>query len=410
MARRKIVAALDIGTTKTVALIGEVGVNGQVDIIGFGEVASRGMRKGVVVNIEETVSSIDLAIEKAERMSGVEVSGVYLGINGPYIKSINNHGIIKIANDRTIEREDVQRVLQNAQIITLAPEQRVIQAIPCQYIVDGYDGIRDPIGMAGFKLEVEAHIIIGSDTCLQNIIKSVRSAGLKVQEVVVGTIAAAEAVILSGEKELGVLLVNIGGGTTGLALYERGNLKFTTGLPIGGDYITNDLAIGMRTTFIEAERVKRKNGCALTKLVSGNENISVVLVGNDKSTQISRQMVTNIIEPRVKEMFIIIRDEIESSGYRGMLSGGCILTGGSALMDGITKIAQEELQIPVRIGFPSGVGGLKDVVQSPQYSTAVGLILYAAQNCQRELDREDPLLGGLWERIKSWWNEMTYFL
>lgn len=409
MARRNIVVGLDIGTTKITALVGEVGTNGQVYIIGVGETPSRGLRKGAIVNIDETVRSIDLAIEKAERMSGVEINDVFVGVAGPNISSINNQGVIAITGpNREILVDDVQRVLRNVRMVGLPAERKIIHVIPRQFIVDGYDGVRDPVGMAGVRLEVEAHIITGSTTYLQNVYKIIQSTGLKLLNLMVSPIAAAEAVLYSSEKQLGSILVDIGGGTTDVTLYDGGSPWLTFALPIGGDHITCDLAVGLRTTLVEAERIKQENGCVLVQLAPEHELISVAAVGGNGINQVSRKKIASIIQPRVQEIFALIREEVEKSGYRGILPGGCVLTGGSVLIDGMVELTQEELQLPVRLGYPEGIGGLAEVVRSPQYSTVVGLVLQAARNYRGDLVPEgDPLLGGIWGRIRSWWREMA---
>jgi cell division protein FtsA len=349
MARRNIVVGLDIGTTKITALVGEVGTNGQVYIIGVGETPSRGLRKGAIVNIDETVRSIDLAIEKAERMSGVEINDVFVGVAGPNISSINNQGVIAITGpNREILVDDVQRVLRNVRMVGLPAERKIIHVIPRQFIVDGYDGVRDPVGMAGVRLEVEAHIITGSTTYLQNVHKIIQSTGLKLLNLMVSPIAAAEAVLYSSEKQLGSILVDIGGGTTDVTLYDGGSPWLTFALPIGGDHITCDLAVGLRTTLVEAERIKQENGCVLVQLAPDHELISAAAVGGNGVNQVSRKKIAGIIQPRVQEIFALIREEVEKSGYRGILPGGCVLTGGSVLIDGIAELTQEELQLPVR--------------------------------------------------------------
>jgi len=409
MARRNVVVGLDVGTTKIVALAGEVAANGQVDIIGFGESPSKGLRKGAIVNIDETVRSIDMAIEKAERMMGFQITGVYAGVTGANICSVNSRGVVAVTgNDREITPEDVQRVLQNARMVLVPPERKIIHVLPRQYIVDGYDGIRNPVGMIGARLEVEAHIISGSNTYLQNIVKCIQRNQLKLYDLVVSPLAAAEATVFPGEKELGSILVDMGGGTTDIVLYHGGSIWYTAGLPIGGDHVTSDLAVGIRTTLNEAERVKKENGCVLAELAPDNEVVQVTNVGGREVNRISRKTVASFIKPRVQEIFAMIREEVTRSGYQGMLPGGCILTGGTSLINGMLELAHEELQLPVRIGYPEGVGGLAEVVKNPQYSTAVGLVLQAAKNCREEMVAEgDPLLGGIWGRIRSWWKEMA---
>lgn len=409
MARRNVVVGLDIGTTKVVALAGEVASNGDVDIIGFGEAPSNGLRKGAIVNIDEIVRSIDLAVEKAEMMIGFPINGVYAGISGANISSVNNRGVVAVTGtDREINLEDVQRVLQNAGMVLVPPERKILHVIPRQFVVDGYDGIRNPVGMIGVRLEVEAHIISASNTYLQNIVKCIQRNQLKLYDLVVSPLAAAEASLLPREKELGSLLIDIGGGTTDIVLYHGGSIWYTAGLPIGGDHVTSDLAVGIRTTLKEAERVKRENGCVLAELASDHQNIAVAAVGGREVNRISRKNVASIIKPRIQEIFAMIRDEVTRSGYQGTILGGCILSGGTSLIEGMQELAQAELFLPVRIGYPAGVGGLADVVNDPQYSTAVGLVLQAARNCREGMVTEgDPLLGGIWGRIRTWWKEMA---
>ncbi|NLK51673.1 MAG: cell division protein FtsA [Syntrophomonadaceae bacterium] len=409
MARRNVVVGLDIGTTKTVVLVGEVAPNGRVYIIGVGEAPSRGLRKGAIVDIEDTVRSIDQAVEKAEHMSGVEVDRVMVAVSGSHLNSLNNRGVVAVAGPgREITSVDVERVLYNTRMIVVPPERRIVHVLPRQYIVDGYDSIRDPVGMIGVRLEVEAHIITASSTYLQNLVKCVEKAGLRVETLVVNPMAAAEASVLPEEKELGVLLVDIGGGTTDMALFEKGSLWLTSGLPLGGDHITSDLAVGLRTTLLEAERVKREYGCVLMELISGNESVMITNVGSREVNQITRRNIVEVIQPRVQEILMLVREAILRSGYQGALPGGCVLTGGTALLAGMKELAQDELQLPVRIGYPEGLGGLVDVAHSPQFSTVAGLVLQAAKQFQVVIVAEaDPLLGGIWGKLKSWWKELA---
>lgn len=409
MARRNIVVGLDIGTTKVVALAGETASDGKADIIGFGETPSNGLRKGAIVNIDEIVRSIDLAIEKAERMVGFQINGVYAGISGAGINSVNNRGIVAVTGtDREIAPEDVRRVLQNARMVLVPPERKILHVLPRQFVVDGYDGIRNPIGMIGARLEVEAHIISASSTYLQNIVRCIQRNQLKLYDLVASPLAAAEASLLPRERELGSLLIDIGGGTTDLVLYQGGSVWYTASLPIGGDHVTSDLAVGVRTTLNEAERVKRENGCVTAESASEHQTIEVAALGNREVNRVSRQTVAGIIKPRIQEIFAMIRDEVNRSGYQGTFLGGCILTGGTSLIEGMPELAQAELRLPVRIGCPIGVGGLADVIRDPQYSTAAGLVLQAAKNCREgRVAPGDPLLGSIWGRIRSWWKEMA---
>ncbi|NPV26583.1 MAG: cell division protein FtsA [Firmicutes bacterium] len=407
MARRTIVVGLDVGTTKTTALVGEVDGEHRVHIIGVGECPSSGLRKGTIVDIDNTVKSIDRAIEKAERMSGVHVEAVCVGIAGANISSVNNRGVIAVAGpDREITAEDVERVLQAARVIHLPADRRIIHVIPRQYLVDGYDGVRDPVGMAGSRLEVETNIITGAATSIQNMLKSIHRAGLKLQDLVLNPLASGEAVLLPAEKELGVVVVDIGGGTTDIAIYDQGSPWFTSVLPIGGDYVTSDLAVGLRTTLAEAERVKREMGCVLADLAPDNEYVEITSVGGKEVNRVSRKLLATIIEPRMQEIIAIIRNEIYRSGYKGILPGGVVLTGGAVLMDGLVELARTQFNLPVRIGVPEGIGGISDVVSSPAYATAVGLVLYAAKKLHSSAGEEDdPLLGKFFAKVKSWFRE-----
>lgn len=407
MARRNLVVSLDIGTSKTVALVGEVEDNARINIIGVGQAPSRGLKRGIIVNIDEAVSSIDQALERAERMSGMHVTGVLVGMTGASVTSLNSSGVIAVfGEDREITEEDVRRAVNNSRYVTVPADCSILHAVPRQFIVDGCSGIRDPIGMIGARLEVETHIVTGATTSVQNVVKSIKRAGLKMQGLVLSPLASCEAVLHPGEKDLGALLVDIGGGTTSLALFESGSPWFTSVLPVGGDHITSDLAVGLRIPPAEAERVKIENGCVLAELAPQNETVEVTDVGGNRN-RVSRRQLAGIIEPRVQEILSMVRYEIQRSGYRGMLPGGVVLTGGTASMDGVVELAQAELEVPARLGSPIKLGGLSDVVCGPAYSTGVGLLLQAARSVQEEMARGDPLLGGLWGRIKSWWRELA---
>jgi len=409
MARRNIVVGLDIGTTKTVVLVGEATEGAGVELIGVGEAPSQGMRRGSIVNLEETVRAVDLALERAEHFSGAQITGAFVGVAGPTIGSFNNRGVAAVRReDREILEEDVKRAMNNARCIAIPEECSIIHILPRQFIVDGNEGIHDPVGMTGTRLEVEVHIVTGAYTFLQNVVKSVQRAGIKVQGLVLNPLGAAEAVLYPAEKELGALLVDIGGGTTDLALYAGGSLWFTSVLPVGGDHITSDLAVGLRTTHGEAERIKIEYGTVCKDDGAANESVEVASLGWGKRSRVPRAQIAEIIIPRVQEILDMVRQEVERSGYRGVLPGGAVFTGGGALLKGFLDMAQAELGLPVRLGRPVYLKGLADMVNSPGFAAAAGVLLYAARNFKEEMaSRGDPLLGGLWGRIKSWLKELA---
>lgn len=408
MARRNLVVSLDIGTTKTVALVGEALENDRINIIGIGQAPSRGLRRGIIVDIDEAVSSIDQALERAERMSGIQITGAVVGMTGANVASLNSHGVIAVyREDHEITEDDLRRAVNNSRFVTVPPECSILHVIPRQFSVDGCNGIRHPVGMTGARLEVETHIITGSTTSVQNVVKSVKRAGLKLQGLVISPLASCEATLNPGEKDLGVIMVDIGGGTTSISLSENGSPWFTSVIPVGGDHITSDLAVGLRTTLAEAERIKAENGCVLAELAPKEQTVEVTVVGGKNHQMVSRQQLAGIIEPRVQEILTMVRHEIQRSGYRGMLPGGMVLTGGTAAMDGIIEMAQEEMGIPVRLGLPARLGGLFDVASGPAYASGIGLLMQAARSHQEGMARGDPLLGGLWGRIKSWWRDFT---
>ncbi|NPV29704.1 MAG: cell division protein FtsA [Firmicutes bacterium] len=387
MARGNTIVGLDAGSTKIAVIVGEVGLDGQLQILGLGTVPSAGIRKGAIIDIESTVRSIEEAIEKAEQMSGRPIDGGYVGITGAAISSLNNRGVVAVSSPhQEITQEDVERVLQAARVIALPHDRRIIHVIPRQFIVDGNESIRDPVGMLGARLEVETHIVTSTHAVVQNLLKCCERAGFHVQEFVLNAYASGEAVLFPAEKELGVAVVDIGGGTTDIAIFEQGSLWFTSVLPVGGDYITSDLAVGLRTPLTQAEIVKKEFGCTLPALTSDSEYVEIPSVGGKEIRRVSKKTIADIIQPRVQEILGLVKDQLERSGYRGLLPGGVVLTGGTALTEGIVELATEELQRPVRIGYPEAVGGLADVVSSPVYATGIGLLLYGAkrQNSYRE--------------------------
>jgi len=382
MAESEIIAGLDLGTTKVCVLVAEQTDDG-LDVIGVGSVPSKGLKKGVVVNIESTVQAIRAAIEQAESMAGVEIRTVYAGIAGSHVRGINQEGVAAIAS-REVHLDDVQRVLDQAKAVPLPADRQVLHVLPQEYIVDEQDGIREPVGMSGVRLEARAHLVTAASTSVQNIIKCAERCGLHVAEVVLQPLASAQAVLHDDEKEIGAALIDIGGGTTDLILYVDGAVVHTSVIPIGGINLTSDVAVGLRTPMAEAERIKLKYGCASTRMVDEEETIEVPGVGGRPAKALRRQILCDIIEPRVEEIFAACRHVIAETGYGEMLASGAVICGGATLLDGTTELAEEVLGLPVRRGAPSGFGGLVDVVRSPSYATAVGLTKYGADRLRAD--------------------------
>ncbi|NLO89281.1 MAG: cell division protein FtsA [Clostridia bacterium] len=401
-----IVVGLDLGTSSIVAVAAKVKSGGQLDIVGVGKAESLGMRKGTIVDIEKTASAVQKAVEEAERMSGYEIDRVVAGITGPHISSMNNHGVVAVSNERNeITPEDVQRALQAAKVVALSQDKRIIHILPRQYIVDGFDGISDPVGMFGNRLEVETSIIVGAKASVQNTLKTIEKTGLKVEALVFNALASSEAVLQNAEKELGTVLVDIGAGTTEIAIFREGSLLYAAVIPIGGDHITSDLAVGLRTPIAMAEKVKIEEGCVLTDLMPDDKYIEIPSVGGQEIRKVSRRMLASIIEPRVEEILFMIKEKIKSSGYSDVLPGGVVVTGGSASLQGLARLAEEILELPVRIGMPQNVGGLVDIVNSPAYSTAIGLVCFGAKRFSfgdEAAEEDEPVLVGFFYRIKNW--------
>jgi cell division protein FtsA len=378
MARKdNLVVGLDVGTTKICAIVGEKTGAG-VEIIGIGTHPSRGLRKGVVVNIESTVESIKRAVEEAELMAGCEIKSVHCGIAGGHIRAFNSHGVIAVKT-REITRADIERVIEAAQAVVIPPDREVIHVIAQEYIVDDQEGIHDPLGMIGIRLEVKVHIVTAAVTSAQNIVKCANKAGLEVADVVLQQIASSESVLSQDEKEIGVVLVDIGGGTTDVALYHNGTVKYTNVVTLGGNQVTGDISVGLRTTVAEAEKIKKERGCAMTAMVSKDETVEVHGVGGNRPRTVSRHMLCEIIEPRMEEIFDFARKEVARSGLGVLVSSGVVLTGGASALEGATELAEQVFDMPVRRGLPANITGLVDVVRSPMYSTGVGLVLYGCR-------------------------------
>ncbi len=406
MARREdIVVGLDIGTTKIACIIGEVGPEG-MDIIGIGSHPSTGLRKGVVINIDATINSIKKAVEEAELMAGVEVNSVYAGIAGGHIKGFNSHGIVAVKN-KEVRTEELARVVDAASAVAIPMDREVLHVIPQEYIIDEQDGIKDPLGMSGVRLEAKVHIVTASVTSAQNIIKCANACGLHVSDIVLEQLASSEAVLSEDEKELGVAVVDIGGGTTDIAIFSQGSIVHTAVLSIGGNHLTNDIAVGLRTPMAEAERIKHAYGCAMANRISPTETIEVPSVGGRPPRVLSRAILSEIIEPRVEEIFAFVGREIIESGYEELIASGVVITGGTTVLDYMPELAEEVLGMPVRRGFPKGVGGLIDVVRHPKFATGVGLVRYGARHEEREIFKiqEENLYAKVTTRMKQWFSE-----
>lgn len=402
-----LIVGLDIGTTKICCIIGEKTPEGGIDIIGLGQHPSRGLRKGVVVNIDSTVESIKSAVEEAEMMAGREIESVFVGIAGGHINSLNSHGIIAVKGKEIVEK-DVERVIEAAKAIAIPLDREVIHVLPQEYVVDNQDGIKDPLGMAGVRLEAKVHIVTAAVTSAQNIVKCVNKAGLGVQDIVLEQLASSESVLSADEKELGVSMIDIGGGTSDMAIFYQGAIKHTSVLTIAGSQMTNDIAIGLRTPNNEAEKIKHAYGCAFSPLVRADETIEVSSVGGREPKAVSRQILSEIIEARSKEMFDMLDMELTNSGYRDIITSGIVLTGGASAMEGIADLAESVFQCPVRIGTPIGLGGLIDVVNNPMYATSTGLVQYGLRvdksGKTRQLQGRN-LFEKIFSRMRDWAEE-----
>jgi cell division protein FtsA len=409
MAKQKggeIVVGLDIGTTKICAIVGEVTDEG-IDIIGIGTHPSKGLRKGVVVNIESTVGSIRRAIEEAEAMAGTEISHVYTGIAGGHIKGFGSRGVVAL-KDKEVREADIARVIEQAKTVNIPVDREVVHVLPQEFIVDDQGGIKEPLGMAGYRLEAKVHIVTGAVASAQNIVKCANKTGLNVADIVLQPLASSEACLTDEEKELGVCLVDIGGGTTDIAIFSGGSIVHTAVIALGGNNLTNDIAVGLRTPVHEAERIKQRYGCALASLVDKQDMIEVPSVGGREPRVMGRQILSEILEPRVEEIFQLVHREIDRNGFSEMLTSGVVITGGSTLLPGMTELAEEVMAVPVRRGSPRGIGGLVDVVKSPIYATGVGLVVYGAKHADRRMFRirEENVFKKVKGRMREWLEEV----
>ena len=400
---KNLIVALDIGTSKVVAIVGEVNAENGIEIIGIGSHPSRGLKKGVVVNIESTVQSIQRAVEEAELMAGCQIHSVYAGIAGSHIKSLNSHGIVAI-RDKEVTHGDVERVIDAARAVAIPADQRILHVLPQEFIIDHQEGIREPVGMSGVRLEAKVHLVTGAVSAAQNIIKCVRRCGLEVDDVILEQLASSYAVLSEDEKELGVCLVDIGGGTTDIAVFSDGAIRHTAVIPIAGDQVTNDIAVAMRTPTQYAEDIKIKYACALTQLANADESIEVPSVGDRPPRRLARQTLAEVVEPRYEELFTLVQAELRRSGFEDICAAGIVLTGGTSKMEGVVELAEEIFHMPVRLGMPEGVSGLVDVVRNPIYATGVGLLLFGQHNRDSSFV-EHGRHGGMksvLQRMKSW--------
>src|SRR5476651_872136 len=390
---KDLLVALDIGTSKVVAIVAELKGEGHYEVIGLGQSDSKGLKKGVVVNIEATVQSIQRALEEAELMADCKITNVFTGIAGSHIRSFNSSGMVAI-KDKEVTQTDVARVIETAKAINIPTDQQVLHILTQEFIIDGQEDVREPIGMSGIRLEVKVHIVTGAVSAAQNIVKCVRRCGLEVRDLILQPLASATAVVSEDEKDLGVCLVNIGGGTTDIAIFTQGAIRHTGVIPIAGDQITNDIAMALRTPTKDAEDIKRRYGCALKQLADPQQMVEVPGIGERSARQLSRQTLAEVIEPRIEELYSLVQAELRRSGYEELLSSGIVLTGGSSSMQGMVELGEEIFHMPVRIGQPQYHGGLSEVVRNPRYATAVGLLLLGLQQ-QRQHDLAHAQLGSL---------------
>lgn len=404
------VVGLDIGTTKISCVVAEMKENGAVDVVGLGSAPSRGLRKDAIVNLDATVEAVKAAVEEAELMAGVNVESALVGIAGSHIRSFNSRGVVHVsAKDKTVSREDVRRVLDAAQAVSIPQDRELIHVLPQEFVLDDQAGIAQPVGMTGSRLEANVHIVTAATTSVQNLVTCVNRAGIEVRDTVLEQLATAESALSTDERELGVALIDVGGGTTDLVIFEKGSIWHTAVLPVGGEHFTNDLAVGLRTPIPDAERLKRKFGCALSTLVVEEEAIEVPSVGGRPPRLLSRQVMAEILQPRAEEVFTLLHEEVKRAGFDRLLNAGVVLTGGASVLPGMADVAEQVFDVPVRLGEPEGVGGLKDTPSSPQYATAIGLALYGARYRPKPSPRVSvPVhsMLSLGKTVRRWFAEM----
>ena len=394
------IVGLDIGTSKVAAIVGELTPEGGLEVIGLGSHQSRGLKKGVVVNIESTVQSIQRAVEEAELMAGCHIESVYAGIAGSHIRSLNSHGIVAI-RDREVYAQDVERVIDAAQAVAIPADQKVLHILPQEYVIDNQEGVKEPLGMSGVRLEAKVHLVTCAVNAAQNIEKCIERCGLQVNDVILEQLASSYAVLTEDERELGVCLVDIGGGTTDIAIFTDGAIRHTAVIPIAGDQVTNDIAMALRTPTQHAEEIKRKYACALTQLAQADETIRVSGVGDKPARELSRAALAEVVEPRYDELFTLIQAELRRSGFEDLVAAGIVLTGGAAKIEGAIELAEEIFHMPVSLGAPRNVAGLKDIIKNPVYATGVGLLAYGKER-EEQLGPRKRGRPGLFARLKKW--------
>jgi len=400
----RMIVGLDIGTSKVVAIVGEIANEGGIDVVGIGTHRSSGLKKGVVVNIESTVQSIQRAVEEAELMAGCQIHSVYAGIAGSHIRSLNSHGIVAI-KDREVFSQDIERVIDAAQAVAIPADQKILHILPQEYLIDDQEGVKEPMGMSGVRLEAKVHLVTCAVNAAQNIEKCIRRCGLEVDDIILEQLASSYAVLTDDEKELGVCLVDVGGGTTDIAIFTEGAIRHTGVIPIAGDQVTNDIAMALRTPTPHAEEIKIKYACALAKLTGADETIKVPSVGDRPPRDLSRQALAEVVEPRYDELFTLVQSELRRSGFEDLLAAGIVLTGGTSKMEGVVELAEEIFHMPVRLGSPTAVRGLKDIVNNPIYSTGVGLLTYGLQQHREGRDGRAHRFStnSWWDKVKAWY-------
>ncbi|EED33845.1 cell division protein FtsA [gamma proteobacterium NOR5-3] len=399
---RRMIVGLDIGTSKVVAIVGEVMADGTMEVVGIGSHPSKGMKKGVVVNIESTVQSIQRAVDEAELMAGCQIHSVYVGIAGSHIRSLNSHGIVAI-KDQEVVGQDLERVIDAARAVAIPADQKVLHVLPQEYVIDSQEGIKEPQGMSGVRLEAKVHLVTCAVNAAQNIEKCIRKCGLEVEDIILEQLASSYSVLTDDERELGVCLVDIGGGTTDIAIFTDGSIRHTGVIPIAGDQVTNDIAMALRTPSQYAEEIKIRYACALTQLAGADQTIKVPSVGDRPPRDLSRQSLAEVVEPRYDELFTLIQAELRRSGFEDLIPSGIVLTGGTSKMEGAAELAEEIFHMPVRVGYPQSIDGLADIVRNPIYSTAVGLLLYGSRHAgEVHSGRSRAPTDAWWTRLTQW--------
>ncbi|MEI6353528.1 MAG: cell division protein FtsA [Methylococcus sp.] len=400
---RNLIVGLDIGTSKVACIVGEINPDGDIEVVGLGVYPSKGLKKGVVVNLETTVQSIQRAVDEAELMAGCRINSVYAGIAGSHIMSMNSHGIVAI-KDKEVTQGDVDRVIDSARAVAIPADQKILHILPQEYVIDRQEGIKEPVGMSGIRLEARVHIVTGAVSAAQNVVKCIRRCGLEVQDIILEQLASSAAVLSDDEKDLGVCLVDIGGGTTDIAVFTDGAIRHTAVIPIAGDQVTNDIAVALRTPTQFAEEIKIKHACALTQLASLEDLIEVPSIGERPIRQISRLNLAEIVEPRYEELLLLVQAELRRSGFEDLIAAGIVLSGGSARVEGLTELAEEIFHVPVRIGMPQSIIGLNEVVRNPAFATGAGLLLFGQQQYQQgeHHGTMGPGFRGMWAKMKNW--------